>query len=163
VCVPGKASASARGNLAPEKGRPERKSLRSKCVRGRNASNGENRTCVVHRRTARTKARLVCRNWAQRLFPSEIGQSQSRQILAGTLHQEVRSQSRRRKKFQLENTFADGDRITRLDEKTAAASLGKALRIDLKNLISTGAVSPHRYSFGRSDACISASQRDRLQ
>jgi len=45
-------------------------------------------------------------------------------ILAGTLHQEVRSQRRRRKKFRLKNTFADGDGITRLDEKTSALSLG---------------------------------------
>jgi hypothetical protein len=84
-------------------------------------------------------------------------------ILAGTLHQEVRSQSRTRKKFQLENTFADGDRITRLDEKTSAASLIEALCIDFKNLIPAGVVPSHRYSFRRSDARISAGNRDRLQ
>src|SRR5437762_12771089 len=83
--------------------------------------------------------------------------------LAGTLHQEVRSQRRRRKKFRLKNTFADGDGITWLDEKTAAASLGEALRIDFKNLIPTGGVSSHRNSFRRSDARISAGHCDRLQ
>src|SRR5436190_24138117 len=83
--------------------------------------------------------------------------------LAGTLHQEVRSQRRRRKKFRLKNTFADGDGITRLDEKTSALSLGEALRINLENLIAAGALSSHGYSFRRGDARISTSQRDRLQ
>src|SRR5438046_8526143 len=78
-CGLGKASASARGYLTPEKGRPKRKSLRSKYVRGKNANTGENRNCVVHRRTPLSKACLVCRNWAQRSLPSEIGQGQSRQ------------------------------------------------------------------------------------
>ena len=78
-CGLGKASASARGYPTQGKGRPKRKSLRSKYVRGKNANTGENRTCVVHRRTPLSKARLVCRNWAQRSLPSEIGQGQSRQ------------------------------------------------------------------------------------
>src|SRR5437870_7668203 len=81
--------------------------------------------------------------------------------LAGTLHQEVRSQRRRRKKFRLENTFADGDGITRLDEKTSALSLGYALRINLQNLIAIRVMSPHGYSFRRSDAGISTTHGDR--
>ena len=56
------------------------------------------------------------------------------------------------KKFPLKNTFADGDGITRLDEKTSALSLGEALRINLQNLIPTGVMSPHRNSFRRGDA-----------
>ena len=43
-CGLGKASASARGYPTPGKGRPKRKSLRSKYVRGKNANTGENRT-----------------------------------------------------------------------------------------------------------------------
>ena len=61
----------------------------------------------------------------------------------------MRSQRRRRKKFRLKNTFADGDGITRLDEKTSALSLGEALRINLENLIAAGVMSSHGYSFRR--------------
>ena len=45
--------------------------------------------------------------------------------------------------FRLKNTFADSDRITRFDEKTAAFSLGEALCINLENLIAARALSSH--------------------
>src|SRR6478752_8885722 len=51
--------------------------------------------------------------------PQRLGRVNHGKRLAGTLHQEVRSQRRR-----LKNAFADGDGITRLDEKTSALSLG---------------------------------------
>src|SRR5206468_12694144 len=96
-------------------------------------------------------------------FPQRLGRVNHGKRLAGALQQEVRSQRRRRKKFRLKNTFADGDGITRLDEKTSALSLGEAPRINLDNLIPAGVLPSHGYSFRRGDARISTSQRDRLQ
>ena len=66
-------------------------------------------------------------------------------------------------RIRLENTFAHGDGITRLDAKTSALSFGEAFRINLQNLISAGGMSSHSYSFRRSDARISSSHSDRLQ
>ena len=95
--------------------------------------------------------------------PQRLGRVNHGKILARTLHQEVRSQRRRRKKFRLKNTFADVDGITRQDEKASALSLGEALRINLESLIAAGVLSSHGYSFRRGDARISTRQRDRLQ
>src|SRR4029078_160538 len=66
-------------------------------------------------------------------------------------------------KIRLKNTFADGDGITRLDEKTSALSLGEALRINLEHVISAGVLSSPLTSFRRGNSCISTSHSDRLQ
>ena len=149
-CGLGKASASARGYPTPGTGRPKRKSLRSKYVRRKNANTGENRTCVVHRRTAAVNGTPgLSESGRNGRSPQRLGRINHGKILARTLHQEVRSQRRRRKKFRLKNTFADVDGITRQDEKTSAVSLGEALRINLENLIAAGVLSSHRNSFRR--------------
>src|SRR6266480_7190844 len=95
--------------------------------------------------------------------PQRLGRINHGKISAATLHQELRSEKRRRKNFRLENTFTDGDGIARLDEKTSAAYLIEALRVNLENLIATRVMSPHCYSFRRGDAGITASQCNRLQ
>src|ERR1700746_3759724 len=77
--------------------------------------------------------------------------------------QAARSERRRRKIFQLKNTFADGNGIAGLDKKTSASPFREALGIHFENLVSTRFLSSHRNSFRRSNARISAGHGDRLQ
>src|SRR5439155_20041553 len=85
-------------------------------------------------------------------------------VLARSLHSSSAiGEAKARKHCQLKNTFPDGHGIARLDKKTPAASLREALRIHLENLIATRVMSPHRNSFRRSNAGISASQLDGLE
>ena len=85
-------------------------------------------------------------------------------ISAATIHQEACWKRRTTRKLSpLKNTFAYRDGIARFDVKTAAAALVELLGINLKDLVPVRSLPSHCYSFGRSDARISAGQGYRFQ
>ena len=133
LCVPGKASVSGRGYPAPGKGRPKRKSLRSKYVRGKNANTGENRTCAVSSAYCAVKGTLrfvgIGRNGSS---CGRVRRIRSRWNIASSIHASSALGKAKAQNFSLENTFPDGNGIARLDRKPPPLPLVKRFALTLK-------------------------------
>src|SRR4030095_8310364 len=111
-----------------------------------------------------TPITLASPNLWIRACRSKIAQEQSRRSI-GCNHTPRTAPGKRtaRKAWRLKNTFPDGDGIAGLDAKTSAAALIEFLGIYLEDLVAVRTLSPHGYSFRRSDTRISACQCDRFQ
>src|SRR5438477_140516 len=75
----------------------------------------------------------------------------------------VWKRARERKSFRLKNTFCNCNSISGQDTEVFAAAARQSFRIYLEHLIAAGGLSPDTNPFGRGDAGVAASHRNRFQ